>query len=100
MHRVPARALMRLHACSCLVGFMQVYLFRCLLEALEAKRRSVPLLFLEMRGSGFDVDKAVSFVENLEEELPKHSATALDIILDHLGIHHFFECYLNAYELK
>ena len=40
-----------------------------------------------MRGSGFDIDKAVSFVENLEEDLPKYSATAMDTIVNHLGTH-------------
>ena len=52
-----------------------------------------------MRGSGFDIGTAVSFVENLEEELPKHSATAMDTIVNHLGTHRLFECHLNAHVL-
>ena len=67
---------------------------------MEAKRRGVPLLLLQMRGSGFDMANAVSFVENLEEELPKHSETALDIIVNHLGTHVLFQCYVSAHISK
>jgi len=57
----------------------------CLLEILEATRHNVPLLLLEMRGSGFVKEEAHAFVTALETELPKHNEQAYQTLVQYLG---------------
>jgi len=57
----------------------------CLLEILEAARKQVPVLLLQMRGSGFEIDQARAFVQDLETELPSLNSNAMLTIQEYLG---------------
>jgi len=57
----------------------------CLLELLEATRRKLPVVRLELHGHDFNVEEARAFIGNLEVELPQRNELAMLTISDYLG---------------
>jgi len=57
----------------------------CLLEVVEAQRRKVPILLLEIKNSNWDMDAAFHYIQNLEDNMGRDDPDGLALIKEHFG---------------
>ena len=57
----------------------------CLIELLEATRKHIPIIIVDVQGSGFDSDEARRVANRLEEELESTNPSGLALLRDHIG---------------
>ena len=57
----------------------------CLLELLETVRNGIPVVLVRMANAGFDIEKALHFISNLEVEMAMVNSSGLDLLYEYVG---------------